>query len=104
MKILPLPVLSLVTIMLVPTGVNAQCDGIKHAGNHPHCSGGDPLPSEQTSCPGDFPAFAYAVEIINKRGHTERSDLMVSNADGSCEVLVHSVMTADFYQFAQSSF
>ena len=104
MRILPLPVFSLVTIMLLPTGVNARCDEVKHAGNHPHCSGDDPPPPEQTSCPGDFPAFAYAVEIINKRGHTERSDLMVSNADGSCEVLVHSVTTADTYDHLTFNF
>ena len=70
--------------------------GGKPGDDHP------PPPQPQpTSCPGDFPAFAYAVEIIAKirgnRFHTVRSDLKVSNADGSCEMIVHSVATAVTY-------
>jgi hypothetical protein len=78
----------------------AHCDDVKHSGNHPHCRGEDPPPPppELNSCPGDFPAFAYAFETTKKgRGHTSRSDVMVSNADASCEILVHSVSTTDYY-------
>jgi hypothetical protein len=85
----------LLTLLVMPFASFAHCEG-KHTGNHPHCPGGGE-PPDSASCPGDFPAFAYAVEITNKRGHTERSDLKVSNSDGSCEVQVHSVTTADFY-------
>jgi hypothetical protein len=39
MKILYLSTLSLIAVMLIPTGAYAHCEG-KHTGNHPHCQGG----------------------------------------------------------------
>jgi hypothetical protein len=39
MKILYLSTLSLIAVMLMPTGAYAHCEG-KHTGNHPHCQGG----------------------------------------------------------------
>ena len=88
----------LLALLVVPLAGHAHCKG-KHTGDHPHCAGEPPPPPpESSSCPGDFPAFAYAFETVKKgRGHTIRSDIMVSNADASCEILVHSVSTADYY-------
>lgn len=84
--------------MAMPLLASAHCNETgKHSGNHPHCGDQEPPPPQPSRCPGDFPAFAYAFETTNKRGHTIRSDVMVSNADASCEILVHSVSTADYY-------
>ena len=49
MNILRLSTLSLMTMILIPINGNANCDGIKHAGNHPHCSrAGGALSNEET--------------------------------------------------------
>ena len=81
----------------MPLVSHAHCKG-KHSDYEPHCGGEEPPPPPPESCAGDFPAFAYAFETTKKgRGHTIRSDVMVSNADASCEILVHSVSTADYY-------
>ena len=98
MNILRLPTLSLAVAIAVlalayanPSFAGKKCDADP---NHPSCKddggGGDPPDSEIRSCPGDFPAFAYAVEITDKGGHTERLDLYLSNAEGTCQVLIHS--------------
>ena len=82
---------------LLPFSAAAHCGG-KHGPGHPHCAGENPPPEpESSSCPGVFPAFAYAAETRNRRGHTVQSDLKVSNADGSCSVIVHSVSTEHTY-------
>ncbi len=49
MNIIRLSTLSLITTILIPINANANCDGIKHAGNHPHCSRvGSALSNEET--------------------------------------------------------
>jgi len=63
---------------------------------HPSCKddggGGDPPdPGPPPGCPGDFPAFAYTVEITDNRGRTERRDLYLSNSVGKCQMLIDSI-------------
>ena len=39
MIVLRLSALALIAVLWIPTGAYAHCDGVKHAGDHPHCSG-----------------------------------------------------------------
>lgn len=93
----------LAAALFSPAGVEAHCGG-NHIGNHPHCSAGEPPPPTASSCPGDFPAFAYAVKRVDKRGRTVGSDLRLSNADGSCQVLIHSESSTRRYDYLTFSF
>jgi len=96
MNILRVSAIFLLSMILLPDSATAHCKGSKHTGDHPHCTGEPPPPPPPppppaaASCPGDFPAFAYALEITDKRGQTERLDLYLANSDGSCQILLDS--------------
>ena len=53
--------------------------------------GGDPDPPKQTSCAAhdsEFPSFAFTKVSYSRKGSVEGHDIYLSNADGTCFVLL----------------
>jgi len=69
LNILRLSALALITVMMIPNVAYAHCDGVKHAGSHPHCSdGGGDGGGSNTNVP-------FAVAVIEHPGISKSSTL-----------------------------
>jgi len=78
MKISHFSALALISTMIISTGVHAHCDGVRHAGNHPHCSDGNGGGGSENNVP-------FAVAVVADAEATMNSTLYApATADPAC--------------------
>ena len=94
MKILYLSTLSLIAVMLMPTGAYAHCEG-KHTGNHPHCQGGGGGNTQTT--------FKVDVTITNPTSFctgTAETGLTVNFDNNACKITLDGGLEYCLFQLS----